>query len=50
MMEMKRLQNAPLRDSRMLEVYNSIEALAERFVEVSLITFVDTEKVLKIPL
>jgi peroxisomal 3,2-trans-enoyl-CoA isomerase len=34
MMEMKRLQNAPLRDSRMIAVYNSIEALAERFVEV----------------
>jgi len=33
MMEMKRLQNAPLRDSRMIAVYNSIEALAERFVE-----------------
>ena len=33
MMEMKRLQNAPLRDGRMLAVYNSIEALAERFVE-----------------
>lgn len=34
MMEMKRLQNAPLRDTRMIAVYNSIEALAERFVEV----------------
>jgi peroxisomal 3,2-trans-enoyl-CoA isomerase len=37
MMEMKRLQNAPLRDSRMIAVYNSIEALAERFVEVCLL-------------
>jgi hypothetical protein len=34
MMEMKRLQNAPLRDARMIAVYNSVEALAERFVEV----------------
>jgi len=33
MMETKRLQNAPLRDQRMIAVYNSIEALAERFVE-----------------
>lgn len=33
MMEMKRLQNAPLRDGRMIAVYNSIDALAERFVE-----------------
>jgi peroxisomal 3,2-trans-enoyl-CoA isomerase len=32
MMEAKRLQNMPLRDSRMLAVYNSIDALAERFV------------------
>ena len=33
MMEMKRLQNAPLRDGRMVAVYNSIDALAERFVD-----------------
>ena len=33
MMEMKRLQNAPLRDGRMVAVYNSMDALAERFVE-----------------
>jgi len=33
MMETKRLQNAPLRDMRMMAVYNSIDALAERFVE-----------------
>ncbi len=33
MMEMKRLQNAPLRDGRMVAVMNSVDALAERFVE-----------------
>jgi peroxisomal 3,2-trans-enoyl-CoA isomerase len=33
MMETKRLQNAPLRDARLIAVYNSIDALAERFVE-----------------
>jgi len=33
MMEAKRLQNAPLRDGRMLAVVNSIDALAERFIE-----------------
>lgn len=33
MMETKRLQNAPLRDGRIIAVYNSIDALAERFVE-----------------
>jgi enoyl-CoA hydratase/carnithine racemase len=32
MMEMKRLQNAPLRDARILAVYNSVDALAERLV------------------
>ncbi|KAF2402853.1 peroxisomal d3,d2-enoyl-CoA isomeras-like protein [Trichodelitschia bisporula] len=32
MMETKRLQNAPLRDARLLAVVNSIDALAERFV------------------
>jgi Delta3-Delta2-enoyl-CoA isomerase len=32
MMETKRLQNAPLRDARILAVYNSVDALAERFV------------------
>lgn len=33
MMESKRLMNAPLRDGRLIAVYNSIDALAERFVE-----------------
>jgi peroxisomal 3,2-trans-enoyl-CoA isomerase len=33
MMEAKRLQNAPLRAQRMLAVYDSVDALAERFVE-----------------
>jgi len=33
MMETKRLQNAPLRDGRLLAVVNSVDALAERFVE-----------------
>lgn len=33
MMESKRLQNAPLRDGRLLAVVNSVDALAERFVE-----------------
>jgi peroxisomal 3,2-trans-enoyl-CoA isomerase len=33
MMETKRLQNAPLRDQRMLAAYNAFDALAERFVE-----------------
>lgn len=33
MMEAKRLQNAPLRDGRILAVYNAIEALANRFVD-----------------
>ncbi|KAF2166768.1 hypothetical protein M409DRAFT_66351 [Zasmidium cellare ATCC 36951] len=33
MMEMKRLQNASTRDARILALYNSSEALAERFVE-----------------
>ena len=33
MMEMKRLQNAPIRDARMIAVVNAIDALAERFVE-----------------
>jgi peroxisomal 3,2-trans-enoyl-CoA isomerase len=33
MVETKRLQNASLRDGRMMAVYNSIDALAERFVE-----------------
>jgi peroxisomal 3,2-trans-enoyl-CoA isomerase len=32
MMESKRLMNAPLRDARMLAVYNAMDALAERFV------------------
>ncbi|KAF2254948.1 peroxisomal d3,d2-enoyl-CoA isomeras-like protein [Trematosphaeria pertusa] len=33
MMEMKRLQNAPVRDARMMAVVNAVDALAERFVE-----------------
>ncbi|KUJ12324.1 peroxisomal d3,d2-enoyl-CoA isomerase-like protein [Mollisia scopiformis] len=33
MMETKRLQNAPLRDGRLIAVVNSVDALAERFVE-----------------
>ena len=33
MLEMKRLQNAPLRDVRMLAVHDSMDALAERFVD-----------------
>ena len=33
MMEMKRLQNAPIRDARMMAVWNAVDALAERFVE-----------------
>jgi peroxisomal 3,2-trans-enoyl-CoA isomerase len=32
MMEMKRLQNAPIRDARMVAVVNALDALAERFV------------------
>ncbi|TID22715.1 peroxisomal d3-d2-enoyl-CoA isomeras-like protein [Venturia nashicola] len=33
MMEMKRLQNQGLREGRILAVYNSVDALADRFVE-----------------
>lgn len=33
MIEMKRLQNAPIRDARLIAVVNAIDALAERFVE-----------------
>lgn len=33
MCEMKRLQNAPVRDARMIAVVNAVDALAERFVE-----------------
>ena len=33
MMEMKRLQNAPVRDARLIAVVNAVDALAERFVE-----------------
>ncbi|ELR05536.1 hypothetical protein VC83_09241 [Pseudogymnoascus destructans] len=33
MMETKRLQNAPLRDGRIIALFNSIDALAERIVE-----------------
>ena len=33
MIEVKRLQNASFRDQRIVAVFNSMEALAERFVE-----------------
>lgn len=33
MREMKRLQNAPLREGRIGAVWNSVDALAERFVD-----------------
>ncbi|KAF2000753.1 peroxisomal d3,d2-enoyl-CoA isomerase [Amniculicola lignicola CBS 123094] len=33
MIEMKRLQNAPIRDQRLVAVVNAVDALAERFVE-----------------
>ncbi|KAF2709805.1 ClpP/crotonase [Pleomassaria siparia CBS 279.74] len=33
MMEMKRLQNAGIRDARLVAVVNAVDALAERFVE-----------------
>lgn len=33
MVEMKRLQNAGIRDQRMVAVVNAVDALAERFVE-----------------
>ncbi|KAL6705884.1 hypothetical protein ACN47E_006344 [Coniothyrium glycines] len=33
MMEMKRLQNAPIRDQRLIAVVNAVDALVERFVE-----------------
>jgi peroxisomal 3,2-trans-enoyl-CoA isomerase len=33
MIEVKRLQNAPIRDARMIAVVNAVDALAERFVE-----------------
>jgi len=33
MIEVKRLQNASFRDQRIVAVYNSVDALAERFVE-----------------
>jgi peroxisomal 3,2-trans-enoyl-CoA isomerase len=33
MIEMKRLQNAPLRDARLIAVVNAVDALVERFVE-----------------
>lgn len=33
MIETKRLQNAPLRDGRVLAVHDSFDALAERFVD-----------------
>lgn len=33
MIEAKRLQNAPLRDGRLVAVVNALDALAERFVD-----------------
>ena len=33
MMESKRLMNAPIRDARMIAVYNAADALSERFVD-----------------
>lgn len=33
MIEMKRLQNAPIRDARLIAVVNAVDALAERFTE-----------------
>ena len=33
MCEMKRLQNAPIRDARLIAVVNAVDALAERFTE-----------------
>ncbi|MBE7182116.1 MAG: hypothetical protein INR71_13095, partial [Terriglobus roseus] len=33
MMEVKRLQNAPRRDERLIAVVNAMDALSERFVE-----------------
>jgi peroxisomal 3,2-trans-enoyl-CoA isomerase len=48
MMETKRLQNAPLRDVRIMSVYNAVEALAERFVEgVPIQRFADKVKLLE---
>lgn len=48
MMETKRLQNAPLRDARMIAVLNSIDALAERFVKgVPTQRFIDKRKLLE---
>lgn len=48
MMETKRLQNAPLRDVRIMSVYNAVEALAERFVEgVPVQRFADKVKLLE---
>jgi Delta3-Delta2-enoyl-CoA isomerase len=48
MMETKRLQNAPLRDARMIAVYNSMDALAERFVQGAPIKrFADKKKLLE---
>lgn len=47
MVEMKRLQNAPLRDARMVAVYNSMDALAERFVDgAPMQRFVEKKKLL----
>ena len=48
MMEAKRLQNAPLRDARMVAVYNAMDALAERFVDGAPIQrFADKKKLLE---
>ena len=48
MMESKRLQNAPLRDGRIMAVYNAVEALAERFVNGAPIQrFADKKKLLE---
>lgn len=48
MMETKRLQNLPLREGRMVAVYNSMDALAERFVDgAPLARFVEKKKVLE---
>lgn len=48
MMETKRLQNAQLRDVRIMSVYNAVEALAERFVEgVPIQRFADKVKLLE---
>jgi Delta3-Delta2-enoyl-CoA isomerase len=48
MIEVKRLQNAPLRDSRLVAVVNAMDALAERFVEgVPVARFAEKKKLLE---